>query len=189
MRPSHRILLALAAVLALGVMPSAALAKAGHHSAKRSADAPRPISAQAFLTKAAASNRFEIVTGELAQQRAASDDVKALGAMFVRDHTALLQKGAAVAAQLRITVPEGLTPKQQRTVGQLEQLSGKRFDRAWIAAQIAAHQDALKLTLRGTIRGERPEIRDLAAGALPVVAHHYGQLLDLSEGSGGHGRA
>jgi putative membrane protein len=149
-------------------------------------DVPPPISAQAFLTQAAAANQFEIVTGQLAQERARSSEIKALGAQFVAHHTELLAQGRAVATQLAITVPETLTPAQQRIVDRLQQRSGKRFDRKWLKAQIKAHRKALALHFRGAIRGELPEIRTLAQGGLPIVAHHYGELLDLVPGHDRH---
>jgi putative membrane protein len=168
-------------IVALGLLAPVATASdgSGHHSPWWS-DHPAPISAQEFLTAAAASNQFEIVTGQLAQERASAPEIKALGAEFVEHHTMLLQQGRAVAAKLGIVVPETLTPKQQRIVARLQQLSGKRFDRKWLAAQIAAHREALALNLRGAIRGDVPEIRTLAQGALPIVAQHYGQLLDIA---------
>jgi putative membrane protein len=187
MRLSPRLLVVPLIAVGLIAAPSAATARAADDHPSAPAHVPPPISAQEFLAKAAAANRFEIVTGELAQERARSAAVRALGAEFVRDHTALLAQGSAVAAQLGITVPEGLTPAQERIVARLARLTGRRFDRAWLAAQIAAHEQALALHLRGAIRGELPQIRTLALGGLPVVAHHYGELLDLVADHRGHG--
>lgn len=181
MRLSSRFLAVAALAAGLVVAPSAAAHSGGGHKHAKS-DVPPPISAEAFLTKAAASNLFEIVTGELAQERAASAEVKALGAEFVAHHTAALEQGRAVAAELGIEVPEALTPKQQRIVDRLEQLSGERFDRKWLKAQIAAHRKALALHLWAAIRGEVQAIRTLAQGGLPVITQHYGQLLDLAGG-------
>jgi putative membrane protein len=192
MRMSQRRLAAAAATVGLALVPAGAVAApaksghraGGHRSQGQDHHARGAISAQAFLTKAAQANRFEIVSGQLAQTRAASAEVKALGAMFVAHHTDLLAKGSAVAAQLGIAVPEGLSPRQQATVDALQQLSGDAFDHAWLRAQIAAHRQALGLALRGAIRGDRPEIRTLAQGALPVITMHYGELLDLWSGAG-----
>jgi predicted outer membrane protein len=182
MRLSYRMLVAAVVAVGLGVTPGVAAAQKN-----RSSRAPAPISAQRFLTQAAAGNQFEIVTGRLAQERAQADTIKRLGAEFVRDHTELLNKGSAVAARLGIKVPGGLTPEQQRTVARLQQLSGARFDREWRAAQIEAHQQALALHLRGAIRGKVAQIRTLALGGLPVVARHYGELLDLGENKRNNG--
>jgi putative membrane protein len=197
MRLSIRMLVVAVVAAGLVVAPGATATRSGSHDKSSPASVPPPIGAQEFLAKAAAGNLFEIVTGRLAQERASSRAVKALGAQFVTDHTALLEQGRAVAAQLGIAVPEALAPEQQRIVDRLQRLSGKRFDHKWLAAQIVAHQQALELHLRGAIRGDVAEIRTLAQGGLPIVTHHYGQLLDLvtddhsrhgdrHDGDGGH---
>ena len=182
MRPSLRTLAGVAVVAGLVAAPGASAVRSHdhHEHGSPSAHVAPPISAAELLPAAAASNQFEIVTGNLAQERAASDEVKALGAMFVEHHTALLAKGRAVAAELGLTVPETLTPKQQRIVAKLQRLSGERFDRKWLKAQIAAHEEALALHLRGAIRGVEPQIRTLAQGGLPFITAHYGELLDLA---------
>jgi putative membrane protein len=144
------------------------------------------LPAAVFLTRAAQANRFEIVTGQLAEQRATSTAVKDLGAMFVQDHTAALQQGAAVAAQLGIAVPDGLSPWQQAIADRLSHLSGRAFDAAWLGAQIDAHRSALRLHLLGAIRGENTAIRTLAQGGLPVITKHLGELLDLASPAYGH---
>jgi putative membrane protein len=185
----YKLIAAVAAVLAICAIPAVAAGDRSPGHDGRHGSRVSPISAEEFLTAAAAGNRFEITTGQLAQQRAASAEVKSLGGEFVTHHTALLQQGNAVAATLAITVPETLTPDQQRTVALLQRLSGKAFDRAWLAAQLKAHRQALVLHLRAAIRGDQPAVRTLAQGALPVITHHLGELLDLAEAAradGGH---
>jgi|tagenome__1003787_1003787.scaffolds.fasta_scaffold20894556_1 predicted outer membrane protein len=147
-----------------------------HHGHHRSAVLPAAV----FLPKAAAGNRFEIVTGQLAQQRAQSDAVKALGAMFVTDHTAALQQVTQVAATLGISLPAGLDPMQQAIVERLQTLTGAEFDAAWIQAQIPAHRMALRLHLRAAIRGENDAVRMLGQNALPVITKHLAELLDIA---------
>jgi predicted outer membrane protein len=138
------------------------------------------VRARVFLPKAASANEFEIVTGQLAQQKAQSAAIRDLGAMFVTDHTALLAQGAQVAQQLGVSAPPTLNGYQQAVVNRLSTLSGPAFDAAWLRAQLAAHQSALALNLAGAIRGENTAIRTLAQGALPVVAKHFGELIDLA---------
>jgi predicted outer membrane protein len=154
----------------------------GHHGHHRFAVLPAAV----FLPKAAAGNRFEIVTGQLAQQRAQSDAVKALGAMFVTDHTAALQQVTQVAATLGVSLPPGLDPMQQAIVDRLQTLTGAEFDAAWLHAQIPAHRMALRLHLRAAIRGENDAIRMLGQNALPVITKHLGELLDIAGDRGYH---
>jgi putative membrane protein len=148
----------------------------GHYGHHRSAVLPAAV----FLPKSAAGNRFEIVTGQLAQQRAQSDAIKALGAMFVTDHTAALQQVTQVAATLGVPLPAGLDPMQQAIVDHLQTLSGAEFDAAWLQAQIPAHRMALGLHLRAAIRGENDAVRTLGQNALPVITKHLGELLDIA---------
>jgi predicted outer membrane protein len=154
----------------------------GHHGHHRSAVLPAAV----FLPKAAAGNRFEIVTGQLAQQRAQSDAVKALGAMFVTDHTAALQQVTQVAGNLGVSLPPGLDPMQQAIVDRLQTLTGAEFDAAWLHAQIPAHRMALRLHLRAAIRGENDAVRMLGQNALPVITKHLGELLDIAGDLGYH---
>lgn len=106
----------IAIAVGLAALPAWAIATSDwstDHAEKTPSDFDaRAVPAAAFLTKSAAANRFEIVTGRLAQQRAQSPTIKELGAMFAQDHAAALQQGAQVAASLGITVPEGLEPRQ-----------------------------------------------------------------------------
>jgi len=181
-----KLLTVLLAVSALALTPAVAAASDGHDpDVARFAGQVRviddPISAQTYLVRAAASNQFEIVTGQLAQQKAQSPDVKALGALFVAHHTMLQEQGAAVAAELGLTIPVALTPRQQAIVAKLQRLEGEQFDRYWVTAQIRAHLKALALNLRTAERGRAPQVRALAQGALPVVAHHLAALVDLGE--------
>ena len=96
--------------------------------------------------------------------------------MFKVDHTAALAKGAAVAAKLGIPVPAGVNPAQQRTIDVLAKLRGRRFDRAWLKAQLGAHTQAVALHLRGALTGDTADVRTLATLALPVVSQHLGEL-------------
>src|SRR4051794_30430881 len=152
--------------------------RSGH---SRSSGELRLLPARVYLPEAAQSNQFEIVTGQLAQERGQSSAVKALGAMFVADHTALLQQGAQVAQQLGIPAPATLDARRQAIVDRLRTLSGARFDAVWLRVQLAAHQQALALNLLAAIRGENASIRTLGQGALPIVTRHFGELLDIAQ--------
>jgi putative membrane protein len=142
----------------------------------------RDITDAQFLAKAAQANRFEILTGRLAVERGSAQVVKELGAMLVRDHTAALAQGAAVAQQLGIPVPEGISPAQQAQVDRLSRLQDRRFDRAWLKAQKLAHVKAIKLHLRGALTGDSQAVRDLAIAGLPVVTRHLSEVLQAKRG-------
>lgn len=191
MRTPSRKITALVVATGFAALPAWAIAtpdRAAHdkHHGYHGHHAPAVLPAAVFLPKAAAGNRFEIVTGQLAQERAKSDAIKELGAILVRDHTAALQQVTQVAADLGITLPEGLDPRQQAIVDRLRRLSGEAFDAVWLKAQLAAHRKALHLHLRAAIRGENDAIRTLGQNALPVITMHLAELLDIAAGATEH---
>jgi predicted outer membrane protein len=169
------------AAVAIGlVLPAgaAAPALADHHPtpAGQTQQQVPDITDADFLGQAAQANRFEILTGQLAKQRSHTRIVRSLGKMFVKDHTAALAQGTAVAAKLGITPPAGLNAQQQASYDKLRTLHGRKFDRAWLKAQLEAHVQAVALHLRGALTGDTPDVRTLAILALPVVSQHLGEL-------------
>lgn len=178
-------IVALVAV-ALAATPALANATADHHVPEHAVRHHHrgTFPAAVFLPKAATANRFEIVTGQLAQQKAQSDTIKDLGAMFVTDHTAGLKAVTDAATALGVTLPTSLPPKQQAIVDQLSALSGAEFDAAFVRAQIPAHIKALRLYLHAAIRGENDQVRTVGQSGLPVITKHLGELLDIASAGG-----
>jgi predicted outer membrane protein len=145
------------------------------------------ISAAQFLALAAQSNRFEIASGQLAQQRGESTAVRDLGTMFATEHTPLLQQIEGLAGTLGVTLPEGLGPRYQALLDRLQTLSGAQFDRVWLKLQWQVHKEALALLLQGAICGDVPEIRALAQSALPAITRHLAELRAAIAASPQHG--
>ena len=147
-----RLLAAVALVLGLAIAPAAA-----------SAQAPPPdITDAAFLAAAAQSNRFEIIAGDLASKRGKHRVVRRLGRQFEKHHTMALADGPKVAAKLGIPVPGGVNAEQAAAIDKLRDLRGRRFDRAWLKAQLLAHEQAVVLaSARSAQRrhGRRPDAR------------------------------
>jgi len=172
------------AAVALGLIGGAGAAPAGaqhgDHGSMPAAQIPDVTDAD-FLGQAAQSNRFEIITGRLAAERGHSRIVRKLGRQFVRHHTMALEQGAAVAAKLGITPPEGLNAQQQAAAEALADRRGRRFDRLWLKAQLVAHEQAVVLHLAGALNGDSADVKTLAITGLPVVAQHLGELKVAAE--------
>jgi putative membrane protein len=128
---------------------------------------------QRFVAFNTRSNLFEIGSGELAQQRAASEDVKNFGAMLVADHTAQQQQLADVAARLGLPVPTDVSRRQAAMLERLASLSGADFDRAFVRAQVVAHIVAIVNNVRlGTNPKLNADLAELAIAGSPVLVRH-----------------
>lgn len=197
MRRRH-MLLAIVLTLGLLALPGAASASGGHGDGGHGDHSDRchhadctTISAAEFLTLAAQSNRFEIASGQLAQQRGTSATVRDLGTLIATEHTPVLQQIEDLAVTLGVTLPEGLGPRYQALLDRLGTLSGEKFDRVWLKVQWKVHTEALHLLLRAAICGEVAEVRALAQAVLPAITRHLAEvriaLGALPDGHNGHG--
>src|SRR5690349_17575985 len=99
-----------------------AMSSSQSNSATNSAKLSAPD--RQFLDKAAQGGKAEVELGQLAQQKASSDDVKKFGERMVTDHSKANDQLQQLAAQKGITLPDKLNPKDQATKARLEKLSG-----------------------------------------------------------------
>lgn len=139
---------------------------------------------RAWLGQAAEADLTGIATGSLAAQKATDAGVKSLAAELVADYTKHLGALRAVARRAGLPLPAVSSPLQRWQAGVLATLDGASFDRQWVAAQIANHQQAIAAT-RGVLRdGRSRAVRRLARAVLPALTRHLAeaQWLDGAPG-------
>lgn len=142
--------------------------------------APDGSTPQGFVDIASASDRYEVEAGRLAQDMGKSDEVKAFGAMMVKDHTTSSAnlKTAVAEAGNGLAVNPALTDKQQRDLDQLR-TAGENFDAMYAQQQVSAHEAALALLQGQASGGTVEQLKAFAAKTAPVVEHHLGEARDL----------
>ena len=177
------VLAAFAILSACGEPQAGAENAAARADAKASGPIPTAVtpapaaqtSAAEFAAKAAAGDAFELQAAQIAQQRATQPAVKAFAAMMLRDHgksqadlkEALAQSGEA------LTAAGALSPGQQQGLADLSKASAQDFDKAYMAGQVQAHEDALTLMQDYAQNGDNSALKAFAAQAAAVVQHHY----------------
>lgn len=137
-----------------------------------------------YLRAAHQSNLAEIATGQLAQQKAASDQVKDLGARWVADHTKLDTALKATADDLGVELPDAPNAEQQALARRYEAASGRAFDALWIPTQMDSHMKAMRLGDTEVAEGSDAQAKKVAQDAAPVVASHHGLLEDAARDLG-----
>jgi putative membrane protein len=70
------------------------------------------------------------------------------------------------------TVPRGIDIRRDRAAAQLAHLTGKRFDRAFLSDEIAAHEKAIAAFRREAAHGSKPEVKAMASRMIPVLEKH-----------------
>ena len=149
-------------------------------NAAAAAAAPMPTDAAGFVKAAGASDLFEIESAKLALQKTQNSDIRDFANMMVTDHTKTTEAVKAAAKKAGLTpAPPTLTADQQQMLDQLKPLSGDDFDKAYLAQQMPAHQQALTMIQNYAQNGDTPALVDAAKTAVPIVQKHIDHLQEL----------
>ncbi len=127
---------------------------------------------QQFLMRAAETQKAEIAFGQMATQRAESDKVKQLAQRLVDDHTKAGQEVRKLAEAAGVTLSDEASVGHQKRGNTYSNLSGKEFDRAYVAHEVKDHQKNIAEFKKQTKNLKNPQIRQWASGTLPVLKEH-----------------
>jgi putative membrane protein len=124
------------------------------------------------MSNAARGGMLEVQLGNLAAQKATSNDVKQFGERMATDHGQLGQKLQQLASNLNVTLPQDLKPEQQAVVSRLEKLAGKAFDREYMKEMISDHTKDISEFERAASQATNPDLKRFASEALPTLRDH-----------------
>jgi putative membrane protein len=151
------------------------------------AAAAQSAASSEFIAKARATDAFEMEAGRIAERRSANADVKAFGAMMVKDHTDTTNALEHLLAKAKLPMDGKPTPNptQAKILADLRSAPKKDFDRAYVHSQVSAHEEALKLMKAYGSQGDNADLRDAANKTAPMVEHHLDVARDLEFKVGG----
>ena len=125
-----------------------------------------------FVKKAAQGGLAEVELGQLAAQKASSEEVKKFGQRMVDDHTKANEQLKQVAAEKNIEIPRQLDAKDKATKARLEKLSGEQFDKAYMKDMVKDHQKDVPEFQRESSMGKDPAVKNFAQQTLPTLKEH-----------------
>jgi len=184
----RRILSSLIAVSFAGVMTLAASAQTGqdsqdpNHSMLNAKTSPAGMTMadQTFLKKAAQGGMAEVELGQLAVQKASSDQVKQFGQRMVDDHSKANDQPKQLAQQEHVKLPTQPSAKDKATKAKLENLSGKEFDEAYMSDMLKDHKKDVAEFERESKNAKDPAVKDFAEQTLPTLREHLKQAQQIS---------
>lgn len=131
-------------------------------------------------------NGFDVETATLGAVKGNTEDVRALAAMVLRDHSGVIQMTRGLASQLNISYQVNSNNDSARqhssTLNRLKTKKGKAFDRAYLQHEIKFHRSAIDVvnnTLLPAIKNQ--ELKKLVKAVLPGFEHHLAETLSISE--------
>ena len=139
-----------------------------------------PEERNAYVAMAAASDLFEIQSGQMAATRGRRPAVREFGQMLVTHHTQTTQQLTAAARAAGVNPPPPtLLPMQRQMLERLQATRAGNFDMVFLRQQVRAHEMALGLHSNYARNGDTPALRAAATGAVPVIQQHLNRARQL----------
>jgi putative membrane protein len=139
---------------------------------------------QTFFEKAAQGGMAEVAAGKLAESKGNSADVKAFGAMMVKDHGKANDKLKALAAKKSVTLPADTGATHKAALQKLDGLSGDAFDKAYIAEMVDGHEMTAELLKYAIDSGADADAKAFAKEILPTVQSHLEKIRGIAKKHG-----
>src|SRR4051794_35338114 len=184
------------------------LAQTPTPSPSATANRAEVVTGPEFTRLAAMSDRFEIASSRLAEQKSQNAELKQFAQHMMRDHEKTSQELQVLMpqAQGRGAGPASAYPQSREPTGsgtpasvqggpqsdrldqqhaallqQLQQASGAEFDRLYVRQQITAHQQAVDMFRNYSQSGDTPQLKQWAAKTLPDLQQHLQMAQSLQQ--------
>jgi putative membrane protein len=127
---------------------------------------------QDFAQKAAAGGLAEVSLAQVAQQNAASPQVKQFAQRMIADHTQANQELQQLAQTQNMTLPREPDSKEQATQKRLSAMKGSAFDTAYARHEVEDHKQDIAEFQREAQSGQDPALKAFAQKTLPTLRQH-----------------
>ncbi len=138
---------------------------------------------KAFVKKALEGGMAEVQLGNLALQKAQSDDVKKFAQKMVDDHTKMGDDMKQVAQEVNVKVPDSPSKKDKALMAKLQAMSGADFDKAYMKAMVKDHQQDDRDFKDEAQNGSIPQVKEAAAKGEPIISQHLQMAQQLASGN------
>lgn len=125
-----------------------------------------------FLVKAANNVMAEMEMGELARQKAVTQEVKDFGAKMKTENSIYNDIISGLAKDRHVTLPEAMGDIQQKDRDALSRKTGTDFDKAYINAMTRAHTETIQLFGQAADRSNDAELKTFINNTLPKLKNH-----------------
>jgi putative membrane protein len=167
----------------LVLLCAALICQAQSTAPKRSAPATSSgaaVNDSLFAAAAAVGGMTEISIAELGVQRATDPELKRFSQQMIDEHTKMNEDLKTLAVQKGIALPRALDYRAEFCAESLGGLSGEKFDRCYAKAQLLLHMDAVATFQAEAERGSDPQVKALAAKALPHLEQHLREIKPIA---------
>ena len=172
------------AVFAAGMALAAAGAAVAQTTAKND---PAPTGMdKLFAMKAAQGGIAEVKTSRLAVQKTHNKQVLMVARRMIKEHSAANEELKTVAQDKGMALPSDTDPKHKAALAKLSRLSGRAFDKAYMAGQEKDHAATVKLFENEIATGQDKDVTAFASKNLPTIEDHTRMIFQVGSNIGVH---
>jgi putative membrane protein len=139
---------------------------------------------QQFVDFVAQTDMTEAHLGQLAADKATSQDVKDFAQMLVTDHTADYKTLGTLATKAGLNVPKGLDAAHDKMIAPFEKLKGAAWDSHYEREMITGHQKAIAQFKQAAQSLQNADLKTYASQTLPTLEKHLQAAQDLMKSKG-----
>jgi putative membrane protein len=135
--------------------------------------------AQQFVKKAAMGGVAEVKLSELANDRASDAKVKDFAKQMVTDHTQANNELKPIAEANKVPWPTRLQGESEIAYKRLANLSGKKFDAAYIKVMVSDHDKTVHAFEEASASVKDPSVKEFVDKTLPVLRQHQQHIHEI----------
>jgi putative membrane protein len=153
-------------------------------SGPNSGDVGQVMQDKMFLRHAAEGGIAEVKLGQLAANKASSDDVKAFGQKMVDDHTKINNDIDQIADSMGVMLPKAMDKEDQAEYDKLDKLSGNDFDIEYLTYMVKDHHKDLRAFRIEAASPADPTLHEAVVKAEGVIHDHKVMIDKLAHAKG-----
>lgn len=142
-----------------------------------------------FAVEAATGSMMEVQLGTLALTKASDAQVKQFAQMMVDDHTKANNELKGLAQQKNITLPTTLDNEHQRKFDNLNEKSGKDFDKDYIDLMVSDHKSDVRKFEDEAEDGKDADLKSWSSSKLATLRHHLEEAQRIQDALKNNGSA
>ena len=123
-------------------------------------------------------NQVDIDAGKFAAEKSTNTEIKKFAGTMVTDHTAVNKSAVDLVTKLKVTPEENDTSRAlkaggEKNLAELRSLKGKAFDKAYVAHEVAYHEQVIQALDTVLIpNAQNAELKALLVKVRPAFVAH-----------------
>lgn len=134
-----------------------------------------------FVVEAASSSMMEVELGQLAVQKASSQEVKNFAQKMVDDHSKANQKLKQIAQKKNIALPGAVGEDHKKHIDDLREKSGREFDKEYMNLMVDEHKEDVNKFEEAANDLNDNELKSWATETLPTLRQHREEAERINE--------